>query len=188
MSTESGPPAIASANITITISSWTAKGSLPNGRPVYAAQALMSLAEPSSVVSVSDDGNYITVSAPLGTPVQLNFTPAIAAGATIADGATVFLVSLAYLYSLSDPTQANWAQFQNVLIGHSGMFGEDSLEWTYNGTVWQLAASPKTGMTIINLNNQPGVSYTYGFLFQNNAGNLGTWDPGGQNDPTDPSS
>lgn len=183
MSTENPP--IANATILITISSWVPGGTLPSGRPVYSAQATMSMPVPSPVVSVSENGDYITVSAPLGTPVQLNFTVSVVPNATIADGATTFVVSLPYLYSLSSPTQPMWAQFQNVLIGHSGSFSNENLTWTYEGTTWQLASVPQNGMAVIDLNNQPPVSFTYGFVFQNNAGNLGTWDPGGQNDPID---
>jgi hypothetical protein len=181
-------PLIANATINLAISSWKQSGTLPSGKPCFAVQATMALAAPSSSVVVSDDGTYLTISAPLGSPVQINFFASIAPGATISDDSTLFLPCAPYYKSLSMQTSQAWAQFATVFINHSGALDNPNLDWAYNNTIWNIAPVPTHGMAVLNLNDvSSDVSFTYGFLIQNNAGNVGTWDPGGGNNPIQPS-
>jgi len=180
---------IPSTTVPVLITSWTPAGTYPDGKPCYKAIATMQPANPPGPVVVSDDGTNLSIAAPFGQVVQINFEAMFAEGATIADGSTNVTVVGPYLYTISGaPAVQSWAQFANCIIGHTpGIFGPN-LTWDYAGGPYTIAPVPPTGVAIFDLNNvSAGVNFSYGFMFQSNLGNFGTWDPSGTNDPTQPS-
>ena len=173
-------------NVVVQITSWTAAGTFPDGKPCYKAVATMQAANPPGPVVVSDDGTYLTIAAPLGQVVQINFMAQFAPGAIIGDQSTNITVVGPYLYTISGaPPVQGWSQFANCIIGHTGVFGPN-LTWEYEGVPYILAPVPPTGLALFDLNNvNASVNFSYGFMFQSNVGNFGTWDPTGSNDPTE---
>lgn len=174
--------AIASANINVVISSWTATPTLlPNGKPWYAAQATMVLQGSSSVVKVTNGGTNLMVDAELGVPVQLNFSASLASGLKLPTGATKIMLSTPYYKTLPDKTTSAWSQFATVLVNHAGDLS-DAMTWAYNGVTYTLKSIPAGGLAVIDLNNYAG-AYSFGFIIQDNTAALGLWDPAVESDP-----
>ena len=88
---------IPSTTIPVLITSWTPAGTYPNGKPCYKAVATMQLPNPPGPVVVSEDGTNLTITAPLGQVVQINFEAQFAQGATIGDGSTAVTIVGPYL-------------------------------------------------------------------------------------------
>ncbi|MEY2880488.1 MAG: hypothetical protein RLZZ15_2868 [Verrucomicrobiota bacterium] len=158
--------------VQVEVTGWTSPA---NGSGPYTAVATLVAADNSTNVTVSN--NVIKISAPNGSPVQINLNPwTNIAGLTFTLGAP---------YKEVVPTGDSAAEYSIVLLDRYGKLTANSATtWSYNGITYTISAIPTNGVAVIDLNNGGG-EYSYNLTLLDSKGHWGILDPDVENDPTE---
>jgi hypothetical protein len=161
--------------VQVEIMAWTPPAS---GSGLYTAQATLVAADNSTNVTVAN--NIITITAPLGSPVQINLNPwTDLAGLTFTLGAPC---------NLKAPSGDITADYSILLVDRSGFLtgsGSGGLQWTLNGIAYAISPIPYNGAAVIDLNNASGENqaFSYDIMLMDSNGHWGIFDPEVINDP-----
>ena len=137
----------------------------------------MVAADDSKYVTV--ENNVITITAPLGSPVQINLNP-------WSDLPTVF--TLGAPCNLKGADGVSTADYSILLVDRAGaLTGTGGLQWTYNKVAYAISVIPTNGAAVIDLNDASGANqkFSYDIMLMDSAGNWGMFDPEITNDPVE---
>lgn len=163
--------------VQIEVTGWTAPAS---GSGPYSAVATLVAADNSTNVTVTN--NVINITAPVGSPVQINLNPwTNISGLTFTAGPP---------FNLKAPSSDTNVEYSIMLVDRSGMLtgnGSGGLQWTYNNIAYAISAIPYNGVAVIDLNNSAGAAqeYSYDITLMDSHGNWGIFDPEVINEPVE---
>ncbi len=169
--------------VQVEVTAWTPPPSSSSTASAYAvapytAAATMVVGNDTKDISITN--NVITITAPVGSPVQINFNAWTALpGLTFVVGAPFKEIA---------PSGAGTAEYSIVLVDRSGLLtGKGGAQWTYNGVAYTLAPIPTNGMAVIDVNDSAGQGQDYAFnlTLMDSNGRWGVFDPDVENqEPT----
>lgn len=167
--------------VQVEITAWTPPPSNSSTASAYATApytAVATMVVGNDTKGISITNNVITITAPTGTPVQINFNAWSAL-----PGYSGFMVGAPY--KEITPSGASTAEYSIVLVDRGGLLtGNGNAQWTYNGTTYTLAPIPVNGMAVIDLNDAGGKNqqYTFNLTLMDSNGRWGIFDPGVENE------